>query len=91
MSISGSGPAAAFMDYGMELAAVTRGSGSISMIWGGYRECHNAETVIAERDYNKGADKENTSASVFCSHGAGFVVNWNEVEQYIHLPAEEIM
>lgn len=90
VSISGSGPAAAFMDYGVELAAATRGSGSISMVWEGYRECHNTEEVLAECDYDKGADKENTSSSVFCSHGAGFVVNWNEVEQYIHLPAENI-
>ena len=90
MPVSGSGPAASFMDYGIELAAATRGTGSISMVWGGYRECHNTEAVIAECDYDKGADKENTSSSVFCSHGAGFVVNWNEVEQYIHLPKEEI-
>ena len=60
------------------------------MIWGGYRECYNPEEVIADCAYNKGADKENPSSSVFCSHGAGFVVNWNEVEQYIHLPAEKI-
>ena len=90
VSISGRGPVASFMDYGIELAAQTQGRGSISMIWGGYRECHNPEEVIADCAYNKGADKENPSSSVFCSHGAGFVVNWNEVEQYIHLPAEKI-
>ena len=90
VSISGRGPVASFMDYGVELAAQTQGRGSISMIWGGYRECHNPEEVIADCAYNKGADKENPSSSVFCSHGAGFVVNWNEVEQYIHLPAEKI-
>lgn len=90
VSISGRGPVASFMDYGIELAAQTKGCGSISMIWGGYEECHNAEAVIAECNYDKGADKENPSSSVFCSHGAGFVVNWNEVENYIHLPAEII-
>ena len=90
VSVSGRGPVASFMDYGIELAAQTQGRGSISMIWGGYRECHNPEEVIADCAYNKGADKENPSSSVFCSHGAGFVVNWNEVEQYIHLPAEKI-
>ena len=90
VSISGRGPVASFMDYGIELADQTQGRGSISMIWGGYRECHNPEEVIADCAYNKGADKENPSSSVFCSHGAGFVVNWNEVEQYIHLPAEKI-
>lgn len=90
VSISGRGPVASFMDYGIELVAQTKGCGSISMIWGGYEECHNAEAVIAECNYDKGADKENPSSSVFCSHGAGFVVNWNEVENYIHLPAEMI-
>lgn len=90
VSISGRGPVASFMDYGIELAAQTKGCGSISMIWGGYEECHNAEAMIAECNYDKGADKENPSSSVFCSHGAGFVVNWNEVENYIHLPAEMI-
>ncbi len=90
VSISGRGPVASFMDYGIELAAQTRGCGSISMVWGGYQECHNTADVVAECNYDKGADKENPSSSVFCSHGAGFVVNWNEVENYIHLPAEMI-
>lgn len=90
VSISGRGPASAFMDYGMDLAAKTQGKASISMVWGGYQKCRNQEEVIAERRYDKGGDKENPSSSVFCSHGAGFVVNWNEVEDYIHLPAESI-
>lgn len=86
--IQGTGPAASFLDYGVELAAATRGRGSLSMVWAGYEPCHNPEEVIRERDYDRGADKENPSSSVFCSHGAGFVVNWKEVEQYIHLPME---
>ncbi len=90
VSISGRGPVSAFMDYGVDLAAKTQGKASISMVWGGYEECHNQEEVTAERGYDKGGDKENPSSSVFCSHGAGFVVNWNEVEHYIHLPAERI-
>ena len=90
VSISGRGPASAFMDYGMDLAAKTQGKASISMVWGGYQKCRNQEEVIAERRYDKGGDKENPSSSVFCSHGAGFVVKWNEVEDYIHLPAESI-
>lgn len=90
VSISGRGPVSAFMDYGMDLAAKTQGKASISMVWGGYQKCRNQDEVIAERRYDKGGDKENPSSSVFCSHGAGFVVNWNEVEDYIHLPAESI-
>lgn len=88
--IRGAGPACEFMDYGMELAALTRGGGSVSMVTEGYRPCHNSDEVIKERAYDKGADKENPSSSVFCSHGAGFVVNWDKVEEYIHLPREVI-
>ncbi len=88
--IRGRGPAAEFMDYGIELASATRGSGSISMIYSGYAPCHNPEEVIQKRAYDKGADKENPSSSVFCSHGAGFVVNWDKVEEYIHLPLESL-
>ena len=60
------------------------------MVTEGYRPCHNSDEVIKERAYDKGADKENPSSSVFCSHGAGFVVNWDKVEEYIHLPREVI-
>lgn len=88
--IRAAGPACEFMEYGMDLAAITRGSGSVSMVTEGFRPCHNPEEVIRERAYDKGADKENPSSSVFCSHGAGFVVNWDKVEEYIHLPLEVI-
>ena len=65
----------------------------------GYEHCHNEEEVLAQIAYDSEADLENPTGSVFCSHGAGFNVKWNEVEQYMHLhpetgleePAEEIV
>lgn len=82
--ICGRGPVSEFMDYSAELASFTKGGGSVSFLSDGYDICHNPEEVIKEIGYEKGADKENTSCSVFCSHGAGFTVNWDEAEQYMH-------
>lgn len=82
--VQGSGPVSSFMDYSRELAASTRGSASISMVNGGYRPCHNQEEVIREIGYDKGGDTEQPSSSVFCAHGAGFTVNWDEAEAYMH-------
>ena len=82
--IRGRGPVACLMDFSRELASMTRGEGTLSMGNAGYFPCHNQEEVIREIGYDKEGDPEHTSASVFCSHGAGFAVPWNEVEQYIH-------
>ena len=72
------------MDYSVELASATRGSASMSAVSAGYDICHNPDEVIRQTGYDKGADTEHTSASVFCSHGAGFTVNWDEAESYMH-------
>lgn len=82
--VYGEGPVASFMDYSVELASATRGSASVSMVSAGYRPCHNTDEVVERIGYDKGADTENPSSSVFCSHGAGFVVNWDEAEAYMH-------
>ena len=82
--VRGRGPVASFMDYSVELASATRGSASISSVSAGYDICHNPDEVIRQTGYDKGADTEHTSASVFCSHGAGFTVNWDEAESYMH-------
>lgn len=82
--IAGRGPVSEFADYPAELAAFSRGGGSISLISDGYDACHDASKVIEEIAYDKGADKENTSASVFCAHGAGFLVAWDQAERYMH-------
>lgn len=82
--ITGRGPVSEFSNYPAELAAFSRGEGSISLISAGYGVCHDAGRVIEETAYDKGADKENTSASVFCAHGAGFLVTWDQAEAYMH-------
>jgi len=83
--IVGNGPAATFMNYPMEVNIYTKGRGRIYCKNAGYRPCHNCEEVIKNIDYDKDSDIDNVSSSVFCSHGAGFSVKWNEVEKYIHI------
>jgi len=85
--LSGTAPVAALRGYALEVAAYSRGLGRISMTSAGYAPCHNAEEVIAAIGYDPVADLENSPDSVFCAHGAGFVVPWNEVPQHMHLPA----
>lgn len=83
--IKGVGPVSKFMDYPEEVISYTSGKGIISMRENGYRPCHNAEEVIARIDYEKERDLENTSSSVFCSHGAGFEVKWYDVDNMRHI------
>lgn len=82
--INGRGPVATFMDYSMEVVAFTKGKGSISLIYDGYDICHNSEEVIKNIGYNKNADREYTSTSVFCSHGQGYLVEWNRADELMH-------
>ncbi|MCM1188740.1 MAG: TetM/TetW/TetO/TetS family tetracycline resistance ribosomal protection protein [bacterium] len=83
--ITGSAPAATIRDYQREVNAYTRGRGRFSCVLKGYEPCHNAEQVIGETGYDPDADQENPSSSVFCAHGAGFLVNWREVPNYAHV------
>lgn len=83
--LTGSAPVSAMRDYQREVNAYTKGRGRLACVLKGYEPCHNAEEVIAEVGYNPGADTENPSASVFCAHGAGFLVNWEEVAAYAHV------
>ncbi len=85
MVLTGSAPVSAMGSYMTEMAAYTRGRGRFSCRVEGYRPCRNAEAVIAERAYDPEADLENTPDSVFCAHGAGFVVKWKDVREYMHL------
>ena len=73
--------------YSTELMSYTGGSGRLHCVPAGYFPCHNTEEVLEEMAYNPEADTENTADSVFCSHGAGFVVPWYETERYMHLDA----
>ena len=84
--IRGRGPVATLADYGVTLRALTHGEGSAAFMVDGYDRCHNADQVIAEAGYDPNADLEQPTSSVFCAHGAGFVVPWNEAEGYMHCP-----
>ncbi len=78
-------PAAQLKDYGETLAAYTQGQGQLQITLRGYAPCHNPEEVIAQLGYDPTADTENTPDSVFCAHGAGFTVKWDQVKDYMHL------
>jgi predicted RNA-binding protein with PIN domain len=84
--LKGTAPVATMQDYSAEVHAYTRGMGHLLLELGGYDVCHNAEEVVAAASYDSEADIENPTGSVFCAHGAGFVVPWDEVETYMHLP-----
>jgi len=86
--INGRGPVATFMDYSMEVVAFTKGKGSISLMYDGYDICHNSEEVIENKGYNKNSDIEYTSTSVFCSHGQGYLVEWDKVDEAMHCEVE---
>ena len=82
--INGRGPVATFMDYTMEVIAFTKGKGSITLVYDGYDICHNTNEVVESKGYNKNADAEYTSTSVFCSHGQGYLVPWEEADAAMH-------
>ena len=78
-------PASELGDYADVVASYTQGQGRLQIALHGYAPCHNPEAVIAAAAYDPEADLENTPDSVFCAHGAGFNVKWNEVKNYMHL------
>lgn len=83
--LRGKAPVTELNGYASEVAAYTGGRGRLYCESAGYDDCHNAEKVIAEMNYNPEADLDNTPDSVFCAHGGGFAVKWNRVEEYMHL------
>lgn len=78
------GPVARFADYGVKLRASTRGTGGATLSFDGYDVCRDAESVIRAHPYDPNADLEQPAGSVFCSHGAGVFVPWNEAEARMH-------
>ena len=84
-TLKGQVPASELGDYADVVASYTQGQGRLQIALRGYAPCHNPEAVIAAANYNPEADLENTPDSVFCAHGAGFNVKWNEVKNYMHL------
>ena len=87
--LRGSVPASTSGEYRRDVLAYTAGRGSFSCVFRGYEPCHNAEEVAAASGYDPDADIENTADSVFCAHGAGFVVRWDAVYSHMHIPAEK--
>ena len=85
--LSGTAPVATMRGYTREVMQYTHGQGRLSVALKGYELCHNADEVIASIGYNADSDLENTADSVFCSHGAGHTVKWDEVPSYMHLPS----
>ena len=78
-------PVSEMGDYARQLSAFTRGEGSLSCLLEGYRPCHNTEQVLAERGYDPEQDLRNPSSSVFCSHGVGTIVPWDQVRDYMQV------
>lgn len=86
--LTGTAPVAAMRGYQRELISYTKGRGRLFCTLNGYQPCGNAEEVIAAAGYDSERDTENPTGSVFCAHGAGFVVKWDQVEQYMHLESQ---
>ena len=78
-------PASELGDYAQVVAAYTQGRGQLQIALHGYLPCHNQEAVVQQLGYDPEADLENTPDSVFCAHGAGFTVKWQDVREYMHL------
>ena len=83
--LTGQVPASELGDYAQQVAAYTQGKGQLQLSLLGYAPCHTQDAVVAAAGYNPEADLENTPDSVFCAHGAGFTVKWNQVKDYMHL------
>jgi ribosomal protection tetracycline resistance protein len=90
--LTGKAPVASLRDYQREVIAYTKGRGHLNLWFKDYEPCHNAEEVIEAAGYDPEADLENTADSVFCSHGAGYLVPWYQVKEYMHVesPLEKL-
>lgn len=84
--ISGTAPVATMQGYSQTVNSYTHGLGNLECVVLGYQACHNAEEIIENKDYDPVSDLENTPDSVFCAHGAGYPVPWDEVPQMAHVP-----
>ena len=83
--LTGTAPVSTMRNYQRDVISYTKGRGRLTLSLSGYEPCHNAEEVIAASGYDFDSDLQDPAGSVFCSHGAGFVVPWNEVKQYMHV------
>lgn len=83
--LTGSAPVVTMKNYSNEVTAYTKGQGRMFFSLKGYDVCHNTEEIINAAGYDPEADVFNPTGSVFCAHGAGFLVPWNEVKNYMHV------
>ena len=83
--ITGTVPAACFLDYASELSSYTRGEGQIFTTFKGYEPCHNEAEIIEKTGYDPELDADNPSSSVFCSHGSGIIIPWDEAFDHMHV------
>lgn len=83
--LAGEAPVVKLQEYQKEVAAYTGGMGKLSCTMKGYFPCHNTEEVIEQISYDPLRDVENPASSVFCAHGAGFIVEWDQAADYMHL------
>ena len=89
--LTGKAPVASMRNYWTEVASYTKGRGRLSCTPSGYEVCHNTEAVVTAIGYDAERDTENTADSVFCSHGAGYVVHWDEVRAHAHLDTSRVL
>lgn len=87
--LTGEVPVAEMRDYSRDVSAYTKGRGRLFCSLAGYRPCHNAKEIIENTGYDPERDTENPSGSVFCAHGSGFTVSWEQVKDYAHLAMRE--
>lgn len=85
--LTGMAPVSTMRDYQKEVHAYTRGNGTLQCTLKGYAPCHNTEEVLAATGYDSERDTLHPTGSIFCAHGAGFLVPWYEVKEYMHLPS----
>lgn len=87
--ITGEAPVSLMYHYHLDVISYSKGKGHLYCTLNGYKPCHNQEEIIQQRQYDSEADLENPTGSLFCSHGAGFYVKWDEVKNYMHLPLQQ--
>lgn len=87
--LKGKAPVSTMQNYQKDINAYTKGHGHLNCIFSGYQKCHNEEEILEQIHYDSESDLANPTGSVFCAHGAGFVVPWDQVYDYMHLELSE--